>query len=51
MARSSSYSCNPAFQSLRKTPRATQCWNRRCSVLPEPKPRGTAFHWQPVRKT
>ena len=47
----SSYSCRAACQSLRNTPRFCQRWKYRCRLLPEPNSGGTAFHWQPVRKT
>src|SRR5208283_3524548 len=47
----SSICSSPAFHIFLKTLAPTHCWNRRCTVLPAPRLRGSAFHWQPVRST
>jgi hypothetical protein len=47
----SSYSSKAIAHSRANTPRLTSAWKYRCSELPDPNARGTAFHWQPVRRT
>ena len=48
----SSYSANPAFHSASKKPAFSHSRNRLCTALALPKrSAGSAFHWQPVRKT
>ena len=51
MPRSSSYSMSRRAQSRLKIPAATHAWKQRWHVEPEPYSRGSAFHWQPVRRT
>jgi hypothetical protein len=46
-----SYGKRPACHSWAKTPARCHSWKRSWTVLPAPKLRGKAFHWQPVRST
>jgi hypothetical protein len=48
---SSSYSYKATSQRVRNTPRLCHRWKYRWRLLPEPNSGGTAFHWQPVRRT